>query len=104
MRKLHALAGGRARVWWLTHRHEARTAGLFLILSALFVGYSEVRLFAERGEKNELVKMLGDERVARVLPNTVYIIEAATVSKAQEKLARIAGELDVARYEMGRKK
>lgn len=104
MRKLKTIAGGGVYIWWLTHRHEARTAALFLILSALFVGYSELRLFAERGEKNELVKLLSEERSARALPNTVYILEAPTVTKAQEKLARIAGDLDLARYEMGRKK
>ena len=104
MRKLKTIAGGGVYIWWLTHRHEARTAALFLILFALFITFYESRLFFERGEKNELVRMLSDERAARVLPNTVYILEAPTVTKAQEKLARIAGDLDLARYEMGRKK
>lgn len=98
------MRGGNAYVWWLTHRHEARVAGLFLILSVLFVGYYEVRFEIERVEKGELVKLLSDERAARALPNTVYVLEAATVTKAQEKLAKIAGDLDMARYEMGRKK
>lgn len=104
MRKLKTLVGGNVYIWWLTHRHESRVAGLFLLLAVLFVGFSEWRLAVERGEKDELVKLLSDERAARVLPNTVYILEAATVTKAQEKLARIAGDLDLARYEMGKKK
>lgn len=103
MRKLKTLAGGNVYIWWVTHRHEARMAALFLILSALFVGYYEFRLTAVQAEKSALQNALGDERAARVLPSTVYVLEASTVGKAQEKLARIAGELDVARYQMGKK-
>lgn len=104
MRKLKMIADGNVYIWWATYRHEARTAALFVILSVLFVGYSEFRTMAEKTEKEALQNMLKDERASKMLPNTVYVLEAGTIAQAQQKLARIAGDLDVARYDMGRGK
>lgn len=103
MKKLKTFRGGSIYVWWLTHRHEARLAVLCCVFGTVLFALHETRLMAVVKEKNSLQAALADERASKKLPSTVFILEGSTIAKAQEKLARIAGDLDVARHEMGKR-
>lgn len=105
-RNIRALNQGRYRVWFLTHRIRAFRAlqvctvvCLFLVASAM--DYRD-QLAAEKAAhadvKRILAEQAADKAAAKALPQTVYVLEAATPEKAREKLARIAGQLD---YERG---
>ena len=45
-----------------------------------------------------LAEELRQERLARTLPRTTFVIEAATPAEAQRKLAIVAGDADADRY------
>lgn len=101
--KLRGILQGRLYVWWLTYRREARLAVLCLLFGSVLFAIHETRLMAVVAERDALNKNLKDMQAAKALPNTVFILEGSTIAKAQEKLARIAGDLDVARHEMGKR-
>lgn len=102
--KIKAVFQGRPYVWWLTHRHEARLAVLCCVFGSVLFALHETRLMAVVEEKNLLQAALADERASKKLPGTVFILEGSTIEQAQVKLARVAGDLDVARHAMGRGK
>lgn len=101
-RRLRALNGGRFRVFWLHHGQEAKNAAYLIAIVALFMTVSHYdyrdAIAAERAARADVAEQLRQERIARTLPRTTYIIEAATPAEAQTKLAIIAGDADAERY------
>lgn len=101
-RRLRALNGGRLRVWWLHHRRDAIGAAQLTAIVAIFliVGHFDYQdqINAEKAAHRDVAEALRQERIARTLPRTTYIIEAATPAEAQSKLAQIAGDADAERY------
>lgn len=88
------------RIWWLSHNHRpVLTAAFVAAISALIFSY-EYDLRKERAGRAAAMQMLMAEQTARGFQKTVFLIEASTIPQAQEKLARVAGELDVARHGM----
>ena len=102
--RLKATFQGRPYIWWLTHKHEARLAALCCTFGLLLFVSHESRLTALITEKAALQATILDLQASKKLPSTVFVLEGSTIEQAQIKLARVAGELDVARHEMGRKK
>lgn len=104
MRTIKAMGRGKLRVWWLTHRHQAILAlqVVFVVwayLIASTMDYND-QVAAERAAKEQVARTLQDERNARTLPSTVWLIEAQTPEKAQQRLAQIAGQLDMERAKL----
>jgi len=101
MRGIKAMARGKLRVWWLTNRHQAILAlqVVFVVWAYLIASTMDYhdQVAAERSAKEQVARALQDERNARNLPPTVWLIEAKTPEKAQERLAQIAGQLDLDR-------
>lgn len=99
-RTIRSLNQGRYRIWWLTRsrRRDLVVALQLLFLVAAFLAVStwdyQDQLEQERYAKEDVSRILAEERKARELPRTVYVIEAATPQQVAEKLAGIAGELD----------
>lgn len=104
MKRFRGWRGGGAYVWWVTHRHEAKLGVLLLLLVVVMSTFFELRTYAAQRDKNEAVRALEGMKVLKTLPSTIFILEGSTVEQAQVKLARVAGELDMARHEMGKKK
>lgn len=107
-RSLHRLTGGRLRVWAISHGREAvRALQLVAIVGAfLTVSHFDYQdaIAAEKAAREDVAEQLRQEKIARTLPRTTFVIEAATPAEAQEKLAAIAGDADVMRYDVrGRK-
>lgn len=106
VRPLKTLGKGRVRVWMLTHGEQARLALLGCTMVALYSLAShwdyQDALMAEQMAHDQAKRALAQEQKARTLPATVFVIEADTPDKAQEKLARIAGNLDLERLKMRR--
>ena len=92
----------RFRIWWLSHNHRPVLAATFIAAISTLVFYYESEIRKERAEKAIAVELLAAEQAARGLQKTVFLIEAGTVTQAQEKLAKVAGDLDMARYRMGK--
>lgn len=103
-RRLHALNSGRFRVFWLHHGQEAKNAAYLVAIVAIFLTASHMdyqdAVNAEKAARADVEQQLRQERIARALPGTVYIIEAATPAEAQSKFARIAGGADAERYRL----
>lgn len=104
MRTLRSMGRGRLRVWWMTYRHQAVLAlqVVFIVWAYLIVSTMDYhdQVAAERAAKQDVAKALDDERSSRKLPPTVWLIEAQTPEKAQQRLAQIAGQLDLDRARM----
>lgn len=104
MRSLSRLGGGRFRIWWLCYGQRTKYALMAITMIGLYGIASEMdyqdALLAERIAHDQAKRALAQEQKARTLPPTVFVIEADTPDKAQEKLAKIAGDLDLERYKM----
>lgn len=104
MRPTSKLLKGRFRVWWLTHGERAKLALMGVTMIALYSLVShwdyQDALLAEKIAHDQSKRALAQEQKARTLPPTVFVIEAETPDKAQEKLAKIAGDLDLERFRM----
>lgn len=97
-RRILGFNGGRARIWWVHHGQQAVRA---LQLIALICAYLAVSTFdhqdqleQERSARAAATEALRQERAARGLPRTTFVIEAKTPQEASLKLAEIAGDLD----------
>ena len=101
--KLKSLNKGRVRIWWLTHNHRPVLAAILIAAIASLVFYYELRLQEERKVSALANDLLKAEQVARGLPKTMFLIEASTIPQAQNKLAKVSNDLDLARHGMGRK-
>ena len=103
-RAIRGLYQGRLRVWAMSHGQQFRLAIalVFLVLAFGLTGKwdYEDALAAEKSARADVAETLRQERIARALPGTVYIIEAATPAEAQSKFARIAGGADAERYRL----
>lgn len=105
-RNIRALNRGRLYIWWVSRsrRRDLVVALQLLFVVAAFLAVStwdyHDQLAYERFAKEDVQRILEEERRARELPKTVYVIEAKTPEKAQERLAQIAGELDLERAKM----
>lgn len=106
--RLHAIAGGRLRILWMSRREQIKLWGCAFALVALFglVGrwdYEDQVASAQAAEErarvseSEARKELDEIRAAKKLPKTTFIIEATTPEAAALKLAEIAGDLDAER-------
>lgn len=104
MKRLRSLNAGRARIWWLTHRHEAKRAAQLVTLVALFLVASSMdyhdQLEAERAAKEAVAEQLASERSARGLPRVTFVIDARTPAEAKLRLAEIEGASMAERYGM----
>lgn len=102
-KNIRALNGGRFYVWWVSRsrRRDLVVALQVAFVVAAFLAVStwdyHDQLAHERFAKEDVQRILEEERRARELPRTVYVIEAATPQQVAEKLAGIAGELDAER-------
>lgn len=103
-RALRGFNKGRARIWWIHHKRDAIGAAQLTAIVAivLTVGHFDYQdqIDAEKAAREDVAEQLRQERAARALPGTVYIIEAATPAEAQSKFARIAGGADAERYRL----
>ena len=103
-RAIRGFNKGRARIWWLMHGQEAKNAAYLTAIVAIFLTVSHMdytdQVNAEKAARADVAEQLRQERIARALPGTVYIIEAATPAEAQSKFARIAGGADAERYRL----
>ncbi len=101
-RAIRGFYQGRLRVWCMSHGQQFRLA-IALVALVLAFGLAgkwdyEDALAAEKAARENVAEELRQERIARSLPRTTYIIEAATPREAQSKLAQIAGDADAERY------
>ena len=103
-RALHRLTQGRLRIWLLTHRQDAIRAAQLVTLVVLFLTASTMdyqdQLDAERAAHREVAQTLAQERAARALPPTLYMIEARTPAEARLKMAEIEGAAMAERYRL----
>lgn len=101
---MRKLGKGSIRVWMLTHGEQAKLALMGITMVALYSLVShwdyQDALLAEQMAHDQAKRALAQEQKARTLPATVFVIEAATPQQAQEKLAKIAGDLDLERFRM----
>lgn len=100
---MKSLNQGRVRIWWLSHNHRPVLAILLFAAVSTLVFHYESRLHEERKVSAIANELLKAEKMARGLHNTMFLIEASTIPQAQSKLAKVAGDLDMARHEMGKK-
>lgn len=104
MNRLHALASGRLRIWWVTHRRDAVRAAQLVTLVALFLAASSAdyqdQLDAERAAHEAVSEQLAQERAARGLPRVTFVIDAETIPAARMRLAEIEGAAMAERYRM----
>ena len=88
----------------MSHGQQFRLALSLVALVVIFgvVGHFDYadQLEQERADKREVAEQLRQERSARMLPNTVFILEARTAEQAQVRLAEIASDLDVQRLKL----
>jgi len=103
MKQFKSLNKGRIRIWWLTHNHRPVLAAILIAAIASLIFYYECRLQEERKVAALSAELLKAEQIARGLPRTMFLIEASTIPQAQNKLARVSNDLDLARHGMGRK-
>lgn len=101
-RAIRSLNKGRARIWWLMHGQEAKNAAYLVAIVSIFLTVSHFdyadAVATEKAARADVEEQLRQERLARALPRTIYIIEAATPAEAQVKFAQIAGNADAERY------
>lgn len=104
MKRLRSLNAGRARIWWLTHRHDAKRAAQLVTLVVLFLTASSMdyqdQLDAERAAKDAVAEQLAQERAARGLPRVTFVIDAKDIPAARMRLAEIEGAAMAERYGM----
>ena len=90
--------GGRSRIWWLTHREQFRlvlsVCALVLCLGLVGRWDYEDQVAMERSRADKAEASLN---AVHPLPPTTFIIEARTPAEAREKLADLAGQLDMQR-------
>lgn len=102
--RLKRLNGGRARVWWVHHGREAIRAAQLTAIVALYLAVSafdyQDQLAQAEADRAAVAESLRQERIARGLPRTTFVIEAATAAEAQIRLAQIAGDADAQRYRL----
>lgn len=102
--RLKALNKGRARVWWVHHGTTAVRTMQIVLLAFSFLAVStwdyQDQLEAERAMHRDVAEQLRQEKLARTLQRTVFVIEAATPAAAELKLAEIAGDMDVERMKL----
>lgn len=105
-KNIRALNGGRFYVWWMSRsrRRDLVVAVQLLLLVAAFLAVShwdyQDQLAQEKFAKEDVQRILAEERRARDLPATVWLIEAKTPEAAQVRLAQIAGQLDMERAKL----
>ena len=101
---IRGMTNGRLRVWWLTHHADAKNAVFLVLLAVIYLTVSTMDyndlIDAERSRAERAESDLMQERAARTLPSTVFVIEGATPAEVQRKLAGIAGDLDVQRMQL----
>lgn len=101
MRTLRASFGGRARIWWVTHRQDAIRAAQLSALVGLFLTASSMdyrdQLDAERAAREAAEAQLSADRAIRGLPNPAIVIDAANAQQYGLRLAEIAGGVDAER-------
>ena len=98
-RRIRALNGGRARIWWVHHGREAvRAAQLVAIMAAwLLVSHFDYQdqLDMERSARTEAeVQAEAATGFRRKLPRVTFVLDARTPEELQLRLAEIAGQLD----------
>lgn len=103
-RALRGFNKGRLRIWLIHHGQEAKNAAYLVAIVAAYLSVSHFdyqdAIAAEKSARETVAEELRQERLARTLPRTTFVIEAATASDAQSKLAQIAGDADVMRYQL----
>ena len=103
-RRLHALNHGRLRIWLIHHGQEAKNATYLVAIVAAFLAVSHFdyqdQVEAEKAARRDVAEQLRQEKAARALPRTTFVIEAATPAEAQLRLAQIAGDADAERYRL----
>lgn len=104
---MNQLTQGRARLFWLTYSQHVwgALAGIVLVFCLGIVGHYDYqdqleleRLKAERSAQH--LRNCEAIRKTSTGPKTIFLIEAGSPQEANEKLAVIAGSLDVARSTM----
>lgn len=101
-RALRAFNKGRLRIWLIHHGQEAKNAAYLVAIVSAFLTVSHFdyqdAIAAEKSARETVAEELRQERLARTLPRTTFVIEAATPAEAQRKLAIVAGDADADRY------
>lgn len=101
-RAIRGMNKGRWRIWAVHHGREARNAAALVAIVSLYIAASSFdyrdQIAQAEAARADVAEQLRQERIARSLPRTTYIIEAATPAEAQTKLAQIAGDADAERY------
>ena len=104
MRTISKFGKGKLRVWWLTNRERVQVAfSMSMIVLALgLVGRwdYEDALAQEKAAHAAVKAQLAKHQSAEGLPPVVWLVESPTAEDARAKLAKVAGELDVARYQL----
>ena len=103
-RAIRGFNKGRLRIWWIHHRRDAIGAAQLtaIIAIVLLVGHFDYidQIEAEKSARRDVIEQLRQEKAARGLARTTFIIEASTPAEAQEKLAIVAGDADAQRYRL----
>lgn len=103
-RAIRAFNKGRLRIWLIHHGQEAKNAAYLVAIIAIFLTVSHYdyqdAIAAEKSARAGVEESLRQEKVARTLPRTTFVIEAATPAEAQRKLAIVAGDADADRYRL----
>ena len=103
-RAIRSINKGRARIWWLMHGQEAKNAAYLVAIVSIYLAVSSSdyrdQVAQAEADRDNVAEQLREERAARGLPRTTFVIEAATPSEAQSKLAQVAGDADAMRYQL----
>ena len=108
-RRIRALSGGRARVWWVHRGQDVIRAAQLAVVVALWLLVSHYdyqdALDAERGayeaiaqERDALARQVEEMGAfSQQFPRVVFVVEARDRNELNIRLAEIAGDLDAAR-------
>jgi hypothetical protein len=104
MRSMAKVRKGSFRVWWLTHRERVQTMLTLgtIVLALGMVGRwdYEDALEQEKAAHAAVKADLARHQAVHGVPSVVWLVESSTPEEARLKLAKVAGELDVARNQL----
>lgn len=109
MTRLKALNSGRLRVWYVTHREDAKASALLAIIVGLFLLVSHFD-HQDALEQERIARRIAEERAAAAegfapeLPRVAFVLDARTRQDLYDRLREIAGATDREAGELWRNK